>query len=96
MGDHTSMIGPRVSRGRGNAANLLISGRIFPYFYNDLFETALPNSNYPSCARMTGNFTAIPQGGYTAARSGDEIWIGHRGDSAVQFGNQGDFQSCAE
>jgi hypothetical protein len=96
MGDHTLVIGPRRIRGRGNAVNLLNSGRIFPYFYNDLFEAILPNSNYPSCVRTTGDFTATPKGGHHTDRSGDKLRVSIRGDSTTQFGNQGEFQSCAE
>ena len=96
MGDYILVIGPRVIRGRGNAVNLPISYRIFPHFYNELLETSLPNSNHPSGIRMNGDFITAATEGHNAARLEDEIWVGIRGDSAAQFGDQGDFQSCAE
>lgn len=96
MGDHTVMIGSKVIRSGGSAVKSPTFGRIFPNFYNDLFEAALPNSIYRPCVHFNSDPTDTPKGGRRASRTRGENRIGTHSDSAAQFGDQGDFQSCAE
>lgn len=80
----------------GNARIPAVSGPIFPNSYNDLFEAILPNSDHPSRAGINGDLTAMPKEGRIVAGVQAEFDSSRISDSAAQFGNQGDIQSCAE